>query len=194
MKLKATAIATAVAMITRARTHDVAFSFRMGAGFPGDVNRTHPASITPNMMDTDNPVAFYGYPVLVNTSANTVRGMIASDDAVTKIDGILVRPYPTQQTSGGMSASLGNAVPPVGPSVCDVLQDGFIIVKQNDFASVVATKGGAVFVWTDTSTGAHVLGGFEAAATSGKTAAIANAVFTGPADASGVTEIEVFRQ
>lgn len=181
-------------LITRARTRDVAFQFRMGAGFPGDVNRTHPASITPNLMDTTNPVAFYGHPVLINTSANTVRGLIAGDTAVTKIAGILVRPYPTQQTSGGMSASLGNAVPPVGPSVCDVLEDGFILAKQNDFAGVTVTKGGPVYVWTAASTGAHVQGGFEGQDYTSDAIALTNAYFTGPADASGVVEIQVFRQ
>ena len=36
---------------TRQKTRDVAFTFRMGAGFAGDVNRTHPASIEPVMIE-----------------------------------------------------------------------------------------------------------------------------------------------
>ena len=38
----------------------VAFPFRMGAGFAGDVNRTHPATIEPNVNDTVNPLSFFG--------------------------------------------------------------------------------------------------------------------------------------
>jgi hypothetical protein len=32
---------------SRARTLDAAITYRMGAGYPGDVNRAHPASIIP---------------------------------------------------------------------------------------------------------------------------------------------------
>lgn len=189
--IAAAALALIATTTIRARTHDVAFTYRMGAGFPGDVNRTHPASILPGLMDTTNPVAAYGFPVLVNTSANDYRGLIASDTAVTTIAGVLVRPYPTQQTSGGMSASLGAATPPTS-GVVDVLNSGFILTKLSNFAAANATKGGAVYVWIAASTGNHVQGGFEASATGGSTIAITNARFNGPSDANGVCEVQVW--
>lgn len=175
----------------RARTTDISFGYRMGAGFPGDVNRTHPASILPGLMDTTNPVAQYGFPVLINTSANSYRGIIAGDSAITKIDGILVRPYPTQQSTGGMAATIGAAVPPVGPAVCDVLNEGFIIAKCNNFATVQPTKKGAVYVWFAATSGVHIQGGFESANTAGSTALLTNAFWNGPGDSAGVAEIQV---
>lgn len=189
--LLAIAAALAIGMSVRARTHDVAFTYRMGAGFPGDVNRMHPASILPGLMDVDDPCTAYGYPVLVDTATNAYRGMTAADDAVTVIAGVLVRPFPTQQTTGGMTASLGAATPPTS-GVIDVLNDGFIMTKLSDFAANPPTKGGAVFVWTAASAGNHVVGGFEAVATGGSTAAIANARFNGPPDSAGVCEIQVW--
>lgn len=178
--------------IVRARTHDVAFTYRMGAGFPGDVNRTHPASILPGLMNTTSPVLLYGNPVLVDTSTNSYREVLVGDTAVTLIAGVLVRPYPTQQTTGGMSSSLGAAVPPTS-GVVDVLQDGFIMVRCNNFAAQQPTKAGAVFIWIAASTGAHVQGGFESVASAGNTIAITNARFNGPADAAGVTELQVWQ-
>ncbi len=177
---------------SRARTTDISFGYRMPVGFPGDVNRTHPASILPGLMDTANPVLLYGNPVLVNTAANTYRQVLAGDGAVTKIAGVLVRPYPTQQTTGGMTSTIGAAVPPVGPSVCDVIEDGYVIARCNNFATVNPTKGGAVFVWITASAGAHVQGGFESAADGANTIAIANARWNGPVGADGVGEIQVW--
>lgn len=178
--------------IVRARTHDVAFTYRMGAGFPGDVNRTHPASILPGLMNTTSPVLLYGNPVLVDTATNSIREVLVGDTAVTTIAGVLVRPYPTQQTTGGLSASIGAAVPPTS-GVVDVLQDGFIMVRCNNFAAQQPTKAGAVFIWIAASTGAHVQGGFESVASAGNTIAITNARFNGPTDAAGVTELQVWQ-
>lgn len=180
------------AISVRAKTRDVAFTYRMGAGFPGDVNRTHPASILPGLMDVDEPILAYGFPTLLDVSANTYRAVNATDDAITVIDGVLVRPYPTQQTTGGMSASIGSATPPV-TGVIDVLDDGFIMVQCNNFAAASPVKGGAVYIWTAASAGQHVLGGFEAAATGGSsTAKITNAKFNGPPDVNGVCELQVW--
>ncbi len=297
------ALAACAGITTRARTHDVAFTYRMGGGFPGDVNRTHPASILPGLMNATTPVRLYGDPVLVNQADNTVRGFAASDlgaiaptqaalatstsggtglaattayyyvvtaltalgestrsneqtvttgagatnsntvswaavpnatgykvyrgtqpggelqyytvGAVTsyvdtgaavsgqgtppavnttypnKIAGIAVRPFPVQQQSGNMSAALGAATPPTS-GVFDYLNDGFIIAKCNNFGANPSTKGGAVHIWVAASSGNHVQGGFEAAATAGSTIPVANAFWNGPPDANGVTEIQVF--
>ena len=194
--MKRSLIALAVAAIfgtatVRASTKDAAFGYRMGAGFPGDVNRSGMFNVVPSLQDTTNPVLLYGNPVFMNTAANSVRQILTSDSALTRVDGILVRPYPVQQSSGGMSASIGAAVPPVGPAVVDVLRSGFGMVKCNNFAASPSTRGGAVYVWYAASSGNHVQGGFEAAS-SGSTFTVSNARWASPPDSSGIAELEVW--
>lgn len=175
----------------RARTHDVAFGFRMGAGFPGDINRTHPFEAIADQMDPTVPVRLYGDPGLL-TATGLLRGFNIGDTALTKLDGVLVRPYPTSQTTGGMASTIGAATPPGGNSVVDRLRSGFIMVKCNNTAAGAPVKGAAVFVWCVASAGADVLGGFRAAASAGSTAAIANARWASGADANGFAELEVW--
>lgn len=184
-------LAMAAAGSTRARTRDVAFTYRMGAGFPGDPNRTHPVSILPGIMSTAAPVRLYGDPCLIDTATNTYRAIGAADTGITKIDGILVRPYPTQQTSGGMAATIGAAVPPVGPAQIEVVNEGFIIAKCNNFAAQQPTKGGAVYVWVTANSGAHVQGGFESVVNGANTILLSNAKWNGPTDSAGITEIQI---
>lgn len=171
--------------ITRARTCDVAFTYRMGAGFAGTVNRLHPADIMPSLMDPTNPIRRYGDPCIA-VSTGGYRGIIAADQAAgTKINGVLVRSFPAQQAN--LSQALGDGVPPV-TGIIDVLVEGNIMVK------VVGspTKRLQAFVWAAADSGNHKLGGFEAAATGGSTMALVNAYFNGPADANGVAELKVF--
>lgn len=182
-----------MAPISRARTNDVAFTYRMGAGFPGDINRTHPFSSIAGLLDDDQPVRLYGDPALVDSAESSYRGFQAGDTAVTVMAGVLVRPYPVQQTTGGMSAALGTAAPPTAPSVVDILEDGFIMVKCNNYAAQQPAKGGIVYVWCAASAGAQVQGGFSSVASGGNTAALANAEWTGPGDANGVAEIRVWK-
>ena len=160
------------------RTRDAAFTYRMGAGFPGDVNRTHPASILPGLIDAANPPLLYGNPALINPASGGYRQVLGTDTAVTQIDAVVVRPYPVQQLSGGPSAAFGVGAPPVS-GVADFLEWGFVMVKVVG----TPTKKGAVFVWVAASSGAHVQGGFESVASGANTIAITNAVFNGPPDA-----------
>jgi hypothetical protein len=170
----------------RMKARDVAFPFRMGAGFPGDVNRTHPASIEPCLIDAAAPPAFFGQAVLVDPTTQGVRPFVAGDVAVTKAYGITVRPYPFQQSSGNNygAAAIGAATAPA-TGVVDVLRAGYIM------GTVVGNtvKNGQVYVWTAASTGSHIQGGFEAAASSGNTATLAGATFNGVQDANGNVEI-----
>ena len=173
----------------RASTHDIAFTYRMGAGFPGDVNRTHPASILPGLINTAHPVLLYGNPVLVD--AESYRQLLSTDTAVTAIAGVMVRPYPTQQTTGGMTATIGAAVPPVS-GVCDVINEGFVLTTCGNFAAAPCEKGGAVYVWIAASTGNHVQGTFEAGAGgAGDTILLTNARWNNAPDANGVAEVQV---
>jgi hypothetical protein len=194
--LLALALAAAMgpAIITRSRTRDVAFPYRMGAGFPGDVNRTHPASILPGLMDSTDPIRLYGDPCLIDATDNTYRGFTTADTGDTQlIAGLLVRPYPIQQQSGGMSASIGAATPPTSGAI-DILDDGFMIAKCNNFAANPPRKGADVWVWVVASTGNHVLGGMEAAedSTPANTSKVLNARWNSPPDANGIAEIQVW--
>lgn len=178
-----------LAPVSRASTRDVAFTFRMGAGYPGDVNRTHPASVLPGLINTTTPPRFYGDFVL-HDGANGYKGVVAGDQSATalKFAGVLVRPYPSQQRSGGDSAALGEAVPPTS-GVADFLDDGFIMVKIPAGQTVV--KGGTVYVWCTATETTNVQGRCVGAATATKTVPVANAYFNGPADSNGNVEVRV---
>lgn len=174
---------------TRMKTRDVAYQFRMGAGFPGDVNRTHPASIEPCLADTTTPPTAFGQGVLINSATQGVRPFGAADASATAVVtyGVTVRPYPFQQSSASNfgAAALGSAIPPAG--AIDVLRAGYIMAQVP--AGQTPVKGGAVYIWCAASSGSHVQGGFEASASAGNTALIANATFNGSPDASGNVEI-----
>jgi hypothetical protein len=174
----------------RAFTRDVAFPYRMGAGFPGDVNRTHPMSIEPALIDVDDYPTGYGQAVLVDATTHGVKHMVSGDSSVTKIYGVTVRPYPIQQQSGGPSASFGSATPPV-TGVIDLLRAGYIMVSIPPSQAAAAVKGGAVFVRLASATGDQVLYGFETAADGGNTAALDTNKYTfnGGADANGNVEL-----
>lgn len=192
--LIALAVLAVFAGATRARTLDAALTYRMGAGNPGDVTRAHPAGIVARLQDAANPVRLYGDAVVYSATAGQVRGVIAADQAAsTKIKGVAVRPGNISQTSGGMTATFGVASPPVGNVALDVLEDGFIMVKCNNFAVNAPVLGGQVFVWAAASAGAHVIGGFEAATSAGSTFTVANAEWVSPADANGIAELRVWR-
>jgi hypothetical protein len=75
---------------------------------------------------------------------------------------------------------------PLTSGVVDVLKRGFINVKLN---SGTASNGSTVYVRVAAASGAKVIGGIEAAADSTNTIVMANAYFTGAADASGNAEI-----
>ena len=171
------------------KTRDVAFAFRMGAGFAGDVNRTHPMTIVPELPNATNPPTLYGQAVLMDVTTQTIRRLIPADTAVTRVYGITVRSFPTQQSSGSNygEAALGAAVPPT-TGVTDVLRSGYIMVQLFDNFNV-AKKGGPVFVWVAANSGNHVTGGFEDRASAGNTAALLDCTFNGTPDANGVVEL-----
>lgn len=165
-----------------------AILYRMGAGYPGDVNRSNPASITAELINAASPPLLYGQPVLIDATSKGVRPFVAGDTAVTNAYGFTVRPNPTQQLQANSDyapAALGVATPPAS-GVIDIMGQGFIIAKVNG----TPAKGDPVFVWCAVSGGAHVQGGLEAAATGGSTAALANAYYNGSPDANGYVEVK----
>lgn len=184
--------------VGRLRTMDSAFTafpFRMPAGLPGTVNRSHPASLEPAQMDPDNPIRGFGLACVVSgDNPNMLRGMAAGDNALTKIYGIVARPYPFQQDSGGMRSSFAEGAPQLDQPIT-VCTSGYIMVPV--LGDVV--KGGPVFVWVAATTGDgkpgvdHIQGGFEAQATGGSTIQLADTIgnieFNGPADENGFGEV-----
>lgn len=177
----------------RHRTCDTAIAFRMGAGFPGDVNRGHPSSIQPALNSPINPVAAYGLGVLIDTAGganNGVRSLSGGDAAITDIWGVAVRPFPIQQSTTGNNygaVPYGAIQPPLNQPI-DVLRGGYIMVNVNG----ACVKGGAVFIWTGATGGGHTQGGFEATANGGVTTAVLNTLlymYNSPPDSNGVAEL-----
>ncbi len=162
-----------------------AFLYRMGAGFAGDVNRTHPATIEPCMMHASTPPTAYGAPVLVDTATNSVRAWLIGDGAVVLVYGITVRPYPYQPATATNFGSVGFGAGAPATSAIDVIREGYILVPVVG----TPTKGGVVHIWTSASAAGHTLGGFEAADGGADTNDVANMYFNGPPDAAGICEV-----
>jgi hypothetical protein len=170
-----------------ARTRDVAFTYRMPAGFAGDINRSHPASVEPTLPDPTNFPTFAGQACVIDATSHLLRFLgVVDDTALTDIYGVAVRAFPIQQQTGGMSASFGTATMNAAQPV-DVLKSGYIMVPVQG----VPVKGGQVFIWAKPVSGLHVPGGFEASATGGSTIAmpINSYSFNGGPDANGVCEV-----
>jgi hypothetical protein len=177
----------------RFRTTDTAIAFRMGAGFAGDVNRGHPASIQPCALDLANPPTAYGQAVMIDPTTQGVRPVGLGDQALTIIWGVTVRPYPIQQSTtsnpyGEVFYGGGAGVPTMQPA--DVLRSGYIFVTCN-ILNGSPLKGGSVFIWTAVTGGGHIQGGFEGATGGGSTMALNPAEYqwNSPPDSTGVAEL-----
>lgn len=174
----------------RFNVRDVAFGYRMGAGSPGTVNRTHPASVEPALNDPTNPSAFFGQGLLASAAGNSVRAVLTSDTTTpATLYGVSVRPFPFQQQTATAYGQTGFGGEAPATGVIDVLRSGYILVTLGNFAAQNVVKGGQAYIWFAASTGNHVQGTWEGAATGGSTALINGATFNGPCDANGVVEL-----
>jgi hypothetical protein len=174
--------------VGRAKTRDVAFTYRMGAGSPGDMTRISAAKVEAVQVDPTSPPEEYGMPGLIDSATFKFRRIVAgdqSDGTAIAAYGIIVRPYPQQENTA--SPVLATSTPPTS-GIVDVLRSGYILARMP--AGGTVHKNDPVYVWAAASTGAHVLGAVEAAATGGSTVKLNNAVFNGPADANNVVEIQ----
>jgi len=174
----------------KGKTRDVAFKYRMGAGYPGDVTRTHPVDIFPELADSTNPPTLAGQGVILDATSHAVRKLITGDgvSGVT-LYGITVRTYPFQQaqTSTNFGATpIGGSALPVSGEV-DVLRRGSIIAAVP--AGQAPVKGGAVYIWNVASSGAHIQGSFEATNGTSNTTLVANALWNSGPDANGYAEL-----
>ena len=170
-------------------TRDIAIPFRMSAGFPGMLTRSHPMSVVARMPNAATPPLLYGIPVIL-VNDGTVRPFAPGDTGVTDPYGFTVRPYP-MSPSGATNygaINIGAGVPPTNFPI-DVVVSGFIM------SSVVGAPvpGGAVYVWCAASVGLHVQSGLEAVASGGNTAQITwdKTQYFSNADPSGNVEIGV---
>lgn len=170
-------------------TRDIAILYKMEPFFAGDVNRAHPVSIEPNLVDASNPPTFYGQAVLLDAATGGVRPVTAADSAITDIYGIIARPYPTQQaqTNQNFGASPIGPVAPPTSGIQDVVRSGYVAVPVNGNAA----KGGTVYIWVAAPSGSHVTGGFEAAASGGNTATLTSpkTTYNGVTSAKGLVEL-----
>lgn len=176
----------------RHKVRDVAFAFRMPAGAPGEVNRTHPVSIEPVMFDPTKPPTVFGQATIIDATSRLPRRFDTGDTTVTYAYGAVVRPYPTQQAQAATDfapASFNTGSPSV-KMPGDVLRSGYIMVRLGDGTITGAKKGLPVFIWCAAASGAHVQGGYEIAANGGNTAALdSRYTYNGVEDANGVVEI-----
>ncbi|WP_429498948.1 structural cement protein Gp24 [Robbsia andropogonis] len=157
-----------------------AYTYRMPAGFAGDMQRIEQATIETQIIDPTNPPTAFGVPVkLVNGKIQP----IGAGDTAAAVYGINIRAYPLQ---GVVNDPLATATPPVAGTT-DINLRGYQNVALN--GTTAATKGGVVYIRIAAAAAGKPIGGFEAAADSTNTIVMPNAIFTGPADAYGISEI-----
>ncbi|RRA01902.1 structural cement protein Gp24 [Burkholderia cepacia] len=161
-----------------------AYTFRMPAGFAGDLQRAEVATIEPQQIDSAAPPTVFGVAVkLVNGKIQPINN---AADTAALVYGVNLRPYPIQ---GNGTDPLGTSTPPTS-GVTDVLKRGYVDVSLG--GTTAATKGGTVYVRVAAAAAGKPLGGFEAAADGTNTIAMpASWYFTGPGDTYGITEIAV---
>ncbi|MDN7895871.1 hypothetical protein QZM82_06640 [Burkholderia cepacia] len=161
-----------------------AYTFRMPAGFAGDLQRAEVATIEPQQIDPAAPPTVFGVAVkLVNGKIQPIN---SAGDTAALVYGVNLRPYPIQ---GNGTDPLGTSTPPTS-GVTDVLKRGYVNVALG--GTTAATKGGTVYLRVAAAAAGKPLGGFEAAADGTNTVAMpASWYFTGPGDTYGITEIAV---
>ncbi len=169
-----------------------AFTFRAGAGFPGEVSRQENSIIEPFVINASTPPLLYGIAMIVDTTTGISRPYAAGDTAITTPFGVLVRPFPSSQASATNfgNTPLGGAGVPPSSGPASLLVSGYIIV-QVPVGSTAAVKNWPVFVWAAATSGVHIQGGFETAASGGNTAALSTSLchFNGQQDANGLIEL-----
>ncbi len=147
-----------------------AYTFRMPAGFAGDLQRADMgATIETQLIDSNTPPTAFGVPIkMVGGKVQP----IAANDPASVIYGVNLRAYPIQ---GNGTDPLGTSTPPTS-GVVDVLKRGYVNVQLN--GSTAAAKNGAVYVRVGNASTGKPIGGIEAAAEN-TVASAANAGNTG---------------
>ena len=175
--------AQAPRFVGRSKTHDVSFTYRMGAGFPGDVTRISAAKIEVVQQDAV-PCDIYGQGLILDATSHKARPPYSEGNTAIACYGISVRPYPL--TENTQSPSIGTATPPT-TGLFDVLRSGYILGKLGGAGA--SAKDGVARMWVAASSGSEVKGQWTSAALSASTVEFNNVRFNGPADANGVVEL-----
>jgi hypothetical protein len=167
----------------RAKTRDNAFISRMPAGIAGTLSRSAAQSTVDTVNLTPNGAAgafpAYGLGGLIDAVTGNFRLPAVGDAAIT---GVLVRPFPTNNSQDG----LGTSTPPT-KGLADRLLRGYISVLLS--GPTLPVKDGPVWVRIQNPIAGKFVGGFEAAADGANTVVVVGSRFSGPPDASGVTEL-----
>ena len=169
-----------------------AFLYRMGAGSPGDVNRTHPVDIEACLIDSTSGAAptSYGQAVLLNTTSGGISQYAAGAITTSPVAyGVTVRPYPIQAASATNYGAVDvGAATPATSGIVDVCRRGYVMVSVQYLPTSV-TKGSTVYVRCTTTSAARYQGGFEGASDAGINVALTNCIYNGVPDSNGVVEI-----
>lgn len=163
----------------------VAFSYRMPAGIPGEVNRINSAKIEAQIvtpLGTTGAPSQYGLAMVVDNTGGNVGNMRVASSSDTAIYGFLVRPFPT----GASQDQLGTSTPPAS-GIVDIMRSGYMLMKLGGVTA--AAKGGQVYIYVTTTDANNPVVGGIAAATSASAIAVPNCIFMGPADTSNFVEI-----
>lgn len=157
----------------------VSYVTRMPAGIAGAISRADSSTVEAIQNDSSFPVLAYGAPYkVVSGKARS----IASGDTASAVAGFIVRPFPVQ--------SVTNAFGPAAPDtsgILDAMRRGYMSVVLK--GAVPAAKNAPVFILVATRAGLNI-GDIVASAVASDAVAI-NAVFQGPADSTGITEISI---
>jgi hypothetical protein len=170
-----------VKILRAIETRDVAFTFAMPSGIPGDVSRAEHATIEAQLLDTVNFPLSYGVPVKI--VSGKVAGITTGDTTSTHIHGWYVRPFPT---NSGQDALNVQTIPTSG--IVNILVRGYIMVFVQ-FNAASAAKDSPVYVRTATAFHTKPLGGVEGGSDSTDTYVLPLSYFTGTADAQGICEV-----
>lgn len=151
-------------------------------GIAGGITRPRDLTIEPVTLDYTKQFASYGLP---GKYVNDKFVPLESGDTVSKVKGILVRPFPI--TSAADLAYLGVNVNQVG----DNLKRGYICVVATAGNAAAAKNGDPVYVRVAGGTTQSPVGSFVLSpdSTASNTPQLTNAEVKGPGDADGRIEI-----
>ncbi|MGL5969414.1 MAG: structural cement protein Gp24 [Kluyvera sp.] len=159
-----------------------AYLTRMPLGIAGGVTRPRDLTIEPVSLDHTKQFASYG---LAGKYVNDKFVPLESGDTISKVKGILVRPFPI--TSALDLAYIGVTANQVG----DNLKRGYICVMATAGNATTAKKGDPVYVRVAGGTTQSPVGSFVLSpdSTASNTPQLPNAEVMGPGEADGRIEI-----
>ncbi len=161
---------------------------RMGAGIPGTCSRVEESNLQPGLL---TEVVKYGRPVVYDKDNNGYKNVTGTSTAA-DIAGWPIRPYPAQGAFSAQdefynASSLAN-------TVNDILVWGYVSVELKGSASVKLGDPVYIAIKDDTTSQTYAIGDVLGAEVQSATITLDGALFMGPADANGFTEIRVSRK